>query len=189
MEDKELKRMIERFFDAELSVDEERMLCRYLRENDVPAELRKDKEVVLALCSEVNVESVLPSGATERLEAMLDELEQKQEYWNIGKGNVAKPERKIFKIPRYISHSIVAAAVVVMAYILMVANNNEFIYDSKADTVALLNEEDTFDNPEDAMQCLKLVFGDMQHATAIAHANTKKIGAVLELSATMCNKK
>ena len=63
-----------------------------------------------------------------------------------------------------------------------------YISNNDADTVAVLYEEDTFDNPEDAMQCLKLVFGDMQHATAIAHANTKKIGAILELSATMCNK-
>ena len=40
--------MIEQFFDAVLTAQEERELCRYLRENDVPSELRRDKEVIFA---------------------------------------------------------------------------------------------------------------------------------------------
>ena len=47
MEDMKLKLMIEQFFDAVLTAEEERELCRYLRENDVPSELRRDKEVIL----------------------------------------------------------------------------------------------------------------------------------------------
>ena len=43
-----LRMMIEQFFDAVLTAQEERELCRYLRENDVPSELRRDKEVLLA---------------------------------------------------------------------------------------------------------------------------------------------
>ena len=42
-----LRMMIEPFFDAVLTAQEERELCRYLRENDVPSELRRDKEVIL----------------------------------------------------------------------------------------------------------------------------------------------
>lgn len=38
-----LRMMIEQFFDAVLTAQEERELCRYLRENDVPSELRRDK--------------------------------------------------------------------------------------------------------------------------------------------------
>lgn len=47
MEDFRLRMMIEQFFDAVLTAEEERELCRYLRENDVPSELRRDKEVIL----------------------------------------------------------------------------------------------------------------------------------------------
>ena len=39
--------MIEQFFDAVLTAEEERELCRDLLENNVPAELRRDKEVIL----------------------------------------------------------------------------------------------------------------------------------------------
>ena len=42
-----LRMMIEQFFDAVLTAQEERELCRDLRENDVPSELRRDKEVIL----------------------------------------------------------------------------------------------------------------------------------------------
>ena len=42
-----LRMMIEQFFDAVLIAQEERELCRYLRENDVSSELRRDKEVIL----------------------------------------------------------------------------------------------------------------------------------------------
>lgn len=47
MTDFRLRMMIEQFFDAVLTAEEERELCRNLRENDVPAELRRDKEVIL----------------------------------------------------------------------------------------------------------------------------------------------
>ena len=67
MEEKELKRLIERFFDAEMTVEEERALCRYLRDNDVPTELRKDKDAIIALCGEP-ADVQLPVGAMERLE-------------------------------------------------------------------------------------------------------------------------
>ena len=185
MEEKELEMMIERFFNAELTVDEERELCRYLRDNDVPAELRKDREAIMALCSEDEVDALLPQGATERLEALLDGFEQQLEPETADSEGVLKEKGKIFKIPRYIAQSAVAAAIVIMAYIAIPSG---YQFNSNADAVAVLYEEDTFDNPEDAMQCLKMAFGDMKHATAMAHANTKKIGAILEMSATMCNK-
>ena len=47
MTDFRLRMMIEQLFDAVLTAEEERELCRDLRENDVPAELRRDKEVIL----------------------------------------------------------------------------------------------------------------------------------------------
>ena len=183
METKELERMIERFFDAQLTADEERGLCRYLRDNDVPAELHKDKEAIIALCSDIQADNLLPQGAAERLEAMLDAFEQQQNLETAGSTSVVK--EKLFKIPRYIAHSAVAAAIIVMAYIAIPSG---YRFNGNADTVAVIHEEDTFDNPEDAVRCLKMAIGDMQHATAIAHANTKKIGVILELSATMCNK-
>ena len=57
MDNTKLRTMIESFFEATLTADEERELCSYLRGNDVPAELHKDKEAILALCSDESVEA------------------------------------------------------------------------------------------------------------------------------------
>ena len=79
MEKEILKEWMERFFLAELTMDEERELYQYLCANEVPAELRKDREVILALCSTAEEDIELPEGAAERLEAMLDGLKEMTE--------------------------------------------------------------------------------------------------------------
>ena len=186
MEEKELKIMIERFFNAELTVEEERTLCRYLHDNDVPSELRKDKEAVIALCSEP-ADVQLPIGAMERLESMLDGLEPQQEPYIADNAGAAGKRKRLLKIPRYIAGAAIAAAVVIMAYIF-IPSENLSSSESTGELMTEIYEEDTFENPEDAMQCLKMVLGDMQHATVMAHANTKKISAILRMSAIMCNK-
>ena len=73
MEEKDLVLRIEQFFNAELSVEEECELCRYLSENEVPSGLRKDKEAILMLCG-YGMDVELPAGAQERIEAMIDAL-------------------------------------------------------------------------------------------------------------------
>ncbi len=182
MEEKNLKEMIERFFNAELSAEEERRLCRYLRDNDVPAELRKDKETVMALCS-TDDDILLPEGADLRLEAMLDELETETVHY-VGKQKTQPSEKyKLLKIPRYIIHSAVAAAVVVMAYMLYTVNESS-VMDTASVVVAEV-EEDTFDTPEEAMQCMKLAFKDMLLAVNATHMNAKEIGTEIKRSAIM----
>ena len=182
MEEKILKEMIERFFDAELTADEERELCRWLRENDVPAELRKDKEAVIALCGDgADAEFVLPIGATQRLEQMLDGLAEEQERFVPDAECIAGEGKRLFKIPRLAIKVAVAAAVLLAVFMTVPG------YDSTGEQgrvsveyMAELPEEDTFDNPEDAMRCFKLAFGDMQLAMNAARNNTCEIGDVLE---------
>ena len=82
MEKEILKEWMERFFLAELTVDEERELCQYLCANEVPAELRKDKEVIIALCGTPEEDIARPEGAAERLEEMLDGLEEMKTHLN-----------------------------------------------------------------------------------------------------------
>ena len=186
MEEKELKRLIERFFDAEMTVEEERALCRYLRDNDVPTELRKDKDAIIALCGEP-ADVQLPVGAMERLETLIDGLEPKQEQCITERAVAVEKKMRLLKIPRYVAAVATAVAVLLMAYIF-IPSDNPSSPESPEELMTEIYEEDTFDNPEDAMQCLKMVLGDMQQAAIIAHANTKNISAILEMSAIMCNK-
>ena len=183
MEEKELKIMIERFFDAELTVDEERALCRYLRDNDVPAELRKDKDAVIALCGEP-ADVQLPVGAMERLEALIDGLEPQQEQCITDSAVAVEKKKRLLKIPRYAAVAATAVAMVVMAYIF-IPSENLSSPESTEELMTEIYEEDTFDNPEDAMRCVQMAFANVQHAVTATQMNVSEIGSILKQSVKM----
>lgn len=183
MEEKELKIMIERFFDAELTVDEERALCRYLRDNDVPAELRKDKEAIIALCGEP-ADVQLPVGAMERLEALIDGLEPQQEQCITDSAVAVEKKKRLLKIPRYAAVAATAVAMVVMAYIF-IPSENLSSPESTEELMTEIYEEDTFDNPEDAMRCVQMAFANVQHAVTATQMNVSEIGSILKQSVKM----
>ena len=183
MEEKELKIMIERFFDAELTVDEERALCRYLSDNDVPAELRKDKEAIIALCGEP-ADVQLPVGAMERLEALIDGLEPQQEQCITDSAVAVEKKKRLLKIPRYAAVAATAVAMVVMAYIF-IPSENLSSPESTEELMTEIYEEDTFDNPEDAMRCVQMAFANVQHAVTATQMNVSEIGSILKQSVKM----
>ena len=183
MEEKELKIMIERFFDAELTIDEERALCRYLRDNDVPAELRKDKDAVIGLYNEP-ADVQLPVGAMERLEALIDRLEPQQEQCITDSAVAVEKKKRLLKIPRYAAVAATAVAMVVMAYIF-IPSENPSSPESTEELMTEIYEEDTFDNPEDAMRCVQMAFANVQHAVTATQMNVSEIGSILKQSVKM----
>ena len=177
MEDFRLKIMIERFFDAVLTAEEERELCRYLRENDVPAGLRKDKEMILAFCRE-SEEVELPDGATLRLEAMIDGLAEKRTPATSDMEGVTKTHRRILAIPRTMRYSAAAAAVIACLFTAeywLPATTQQ-----NSEVAAFDTERDTFDNPEDAIRCFRNAYGNVMLAINTARDNTKEIESRLE---------
>lgn len=186
MEEKNLKMMIERFFNAELSVEDEHALCCYLREHDVPAELRKDKEAIIALCGEEH-EVAMPSGAEARLEAMLDALAEDEVYDAIGESDTHVAQRRIFKIPRLVWHGAAVVALLAVGYIFM--DENVQSHGQQQTAVVEFTDEDTFDNPEDAMKCFMIAVGDMQQAMAVTFSNAKEMRETLKSSLSVNNKK
>lgn len=181
MEEKRLKEMMERFFDAELTAEEERALCRWLLENDVPAELLKDKEVIIALCGD-DADIALPAGAVQRLETMLDGLAEEQQRFVADTECVAGGGKLRFIIPRPAVRVAVVAAAVLLALFVTVSGYDSAGKQTDAvdDYTAGLTEEDTFDNPEDALRCFKVACGDMLLAMNAVRNNTCEIGDVLE---------
>lgn len=183
-----IKIMIERFFNAELSAKEERELCCFLREHDVPAELRKDKECIIALCGKDEDIASIP-GAEARLEAMLDTLAEDEERQVTDGHSISKAKRRILKVPRLAWYSAAAAVVLVVSLLFM---DNEGMHpaqhtgqDAKIVQVTLSEpepdelEEDTFDNPEDAMKCFKAAMGDIKLALNTTEKNTREISDAL----------
>ncbi len=176
MEEKDLKKKIEQFFNAELSVEEERELYRFLRENDVPTCLQKDKEAIIALCGD-DIDVELPSGAEARLEAMLDSLAADETEELPQKTTVKEDKRPVLKIPRFVWRGAAAAAVLAVGYIFIDKNVHSPAVEPAFQVTASaeLPEEDTFDNPEDAMECFKGAFENMMLVVNTTHKNSRKM--------------
>ena len=186
MTDKQLKDWMERFFDAELTVDEERELYRYLCANEVSAELRKDREVILALYSTAEEDIELPEGAVERLEAILDGLEKMKNEVQIlpNSPSVHRGGRSFttFRMTKVLLRAACAASVVAVLFLVIPYGSNKYA-DEKA-MLAMVDDvdKDTFDTPEEAMQCLMAAYGDMMLAVNTARDNTREAYLSLEQS-------
>ena len=227
MEKEILKEWMERFFLAELTMDEERELYQYLCANEVPAELRKDREVILALCSTAEEDIELPEGAAERLEAMLDGLEEmKEEVQILPNSPSVHSERSLQRVASMASRAergecsalhdgvegarragalqakrvetphqfldarsfttfrmtkvlLRAACVVGVAIALFVMLPDRV---TEPLLTEVYEEEDTFDNPEEAMQCLMAAYGDIQYAMNATQRHTHEAYQTLEQS-------
>ena len=184
MTDKQLKDWMERFFDAELTVDEERELYRYLCANEVSAELRKDREVILALCSTAEEDIELPEGAAERLEAMLDGLEADAKGVPVTTAAGLSVQRSIFHAlwSKYLLRAACAAAVVVAVFLAIPYGDDK--HTDEGTTLAMVDDvdKDTFDNPEEAMQCFMEVYNDIMLAMNTARDNTHEVHQALTQS-------
>ena len=189
MEKEILKEWMERFFLAELTMDEERELYQYLCANEVPAELRKDREVILALCSTAEEDIELPEGAAERLEAMLDGLEEMKTHLNPPcEGGLDAPPRRRTLPPRegwggsFLLRAACAAAVVAIVFLAIPYGDNK--HTDEATMLAMVDDvdKDTFDNPEEAMQCLMAAYGDIQYAMNATQRHTHEAYQTLEQS-------
>ena len=176
MEEKDLVIRIEQFFNAELSVEDERELCRYLSENEVPSGLRKDKEAILLLCG-YGMDVELPAGAQERIEAMIDALASEEVQPVADEVVVERAGRRTFKIPRIVWQGAAAAAVLVAGYMFMDDDVLSPGAQSQQDAglYAELPEEETFDNPADAMECFKGAFENMMLVVNTTHKNSRKM--------------
>ena len=185
MEKEILKEWMERFFLAELTVDEERELYQYLCANEVPAELRKDREVILALCSTAEEDIELPEGAAERLEAMLDGLEEMKTHLNPScEGGLEAPPRRRTLPHRegwggsFLLRAACVAGVAVALFLALSKSKDEPML------AEVYDEEDTFDNPEEAMQCFMAAYNDIMFAMNTARDNTHEVHQALSQSVT-----
>jgi hypothetical protein len=70
-------------------------------------------------------------------------------------------------------HGAAAVALLAVGYIFM--DENVQSHEKQQTVVAEFAEEDTFDNPEDAMVCFKGALGNMMLVVNTTHKNTRKM--------------
>ena len=189
MEEKRLRDMIERFFNAELTTEEELTLCRFLYANDVPVELRTDREVIIALCGTLE-EAALPEGATERLEEMLDGLEEMKTHLNPLRATLVTPPpcgHPLYKqrgswARSFLLRVACAAAVLAIVFLAIPYGDNKHTDEATVLTMVDDVDKDTFDNPEEAMLCLMAAYDDIKYAMNTTQRQTHEAYQTLEQS-------
>lgn len=73
----EIKRLLEAFYNAETTPEEEKILLDYFKGSDVAGELIEEKELFIRLYEE-SQEVSIPAGLENRLENLIDELDAKE---------------------------------------------------------------------------------------------------------------
>lgn len=181
MEKEILRDWIERFFAAELTMAEERKLYRYLCENEVPTEFREDKEAIIALCGEPE-EVELPEGAAQRLEAMLDGLEEMQSQQHLPREEGTEGTHPRYSLPprkgwgAFLLRAACVAGVAVALFLALPEDQDKPLL------AEVSEEEDTFDTPEEAMQCFMAAYDDIMFAMNTARDNTREAHQALSQS-------
>ena len=161
MDTLKLEQLIERYFEAELSVDEERELVRMLAVTEVPEHLEHDKQVILAL--QGKVEDIDHTEAMERLSQQID-------VW-------AAEERRSIRRPRIVrmwKAASVAACAILLIEVGLHLNKPS-------------GPRDTFDNPEAAYAATRealLAFSSALNKgtgyVAMAMETSEQIGQTVE---------
>lgn len=129
----DIHKIIERYFDGATTIDEERELQQYLLTHDVPADLQRDKELMLSLmCKPCDA---VPSPSFEgRLEAMIDNLATESIADTVEHETVACPKRRLYATPRLLWWT--SAAAVILLVVLLAPQRPR--------------PKDTFSSPEEA---------------------------------------
>ena len=141
------------------------------------------EDAIIVLCGEP-ADVQLPVGAMERLETLIDGLEPKQEQCITDSAVAVEKKKRLLKIPRYAAVAAMAVAMVVMAYIF-IPSDNLSSSETTGEILTEFYEEDTFDNPEDAMRCVQMAFANVQHAVTATQMNVSEIGSILKQSVKM----
>ena len=124
MDAKRLEQLIEQYFDAALSIDEERELVEQLTMTEVPEHLEHDKQVILAL--QGKVEEVDHTEAMERLSHQIDEWAAEE----------SRAKRRTLTVRLWRAASIAACVIFIVGIGLQLGR--------------LGSPRDTFDTPEEA---------------------------------------
>lgn len=90
MENEELIRLLDCYYRAETSADEEKRLFDYFRNNPVPPRFEADKALFLSLYDASGEEVSLPAGLEERIAAQIDSFgrEEHRHWFTVRKARI-----------------------------------------------------------------------------------------------------
>lgn len=146
----DIKRLKERFFNGETTIEEEYELLRRLQEENSASRHDAERELLLALLPQ---ESEAPAGLGERLSQLIDraaESEKQAMEPSVKRPNGAK--RKIFTIPKIAAYTAAVAAAITLVCLIDIGKTKprETFSDPK---VAAVHIDETLALFAEALNC------------------------------------
>lgn len=112
----DIKRLKERFFNGETTIEEEYELRHILQEDNSAGGYNAEKELLLALLPQ---ESNSPAGLEERLSQLIDSAaESEKRAVELGEKRCRGTKRKIFTIPKIVAYTAAAAAAIMLVCLM-----------------------------------------------------------------------
>lgn len=112
----DIKRLKERFFNGETTIEEEYELRRILQEDNSAGGYNAEKELLLALLPQ---ESNAPAGLEERLSQLIDRAAESEKHaMEPGRKRRSGTKRKIFTIPKIVAYTAAAAAAIMFVCLM-----------------------------------------------------------------------
>ena len=105
-----MRDLIERFFDGATSIEEEYRLRRILEEENLPADIEREKNMLLAM---LPVPCEIPAGMEARLNNLIDSLAANEEA-----KKAPHPTKKPSKARRIIIYTLATAAAIALTFAL-----------------------------------------------------------------------
>ncbi len=164
----EVRKMLDRFYQGETSLDEEKLLMDYFSSTKVPEELIPDKDLFLSFGPETETISV-PADLNKKIIAAIDRVERK--------------EVKTHRISIFSLSGLAAGLLIMIAVYLF------YVRDDTQELIASTQITDTYDDPleayEEAKRTLAYVSSKLNSGTSeLKHVQqvTKSVDPLKSLS-------
>ena len=159
-----IKELINKFYDGTTTIEEEYELRRILCEEELPAEIEREKALLLAM---LPGECEIPEGLEARLETLIDNFAEKKGAPSTNTTTPMGQRRRILKIPQRPLWGSLAAAAATVVLIFMLHNREQ-------------RPQDTFSTPEEAAIHINATFAHLAMVMNSGRENSINTAAQLQ---------
>lgn len=167
----DIKTLIEKYYEATITAEEERCLYDYLHNNDVPQSMANDKELILAMCPDV-LSADRSCGFEQRISDFISELDTKENEANKNGRRLVAVRRRFLGLP--FKFWTVSAA----AFIGVIAGFA---------ALSTTEPKETFDSPEEAYACVSAIMSNIALVLDNGVENIRRVGVHMHEAQAVVN--
>ena len=159
-----MEELLEKYYKGETSDQEEETLRQWMLKDDVPEEMKADHKLFSLLMAEKSDTVKVPDGLDQRLNALIDHLEEQEDLTKEDANEQPKKNRRLRHISLWAS-AVAACAVLIFGITALLKPAN------------YIRE---VDNPEEASMYINMAMSQFSKAIDSGHRQMNKVGNAFE---------